>query len=460
MEKAFPATRRMALRLLVGLIFLLLAPAGLSAVLGEATVHSTVGERLAVRVALAGVDHQTAKVTVGDAATYEAFGLERPTLADEFVLSLGRDGVLQVSTDRRIQDLFIDLVVVFTARGASESRHYPLLLPFPTVVSEPASAPIREPLPPRLPPLAPEPADERVAGVTAGAGRYTVRAGDTLDGIAGRFVPPGETRDWMADALFRLNPDAFQRGNRNRLRAGARLVLPAEAEPTPAMATREAASRTAAATSRRTPDGGRVRLTTPPEPEELADALADWIETEDSTLLASREVIDRDLNFARSEIRTYLDQNRGLRARITNLEDRIESLQRALLLQSELEARGDASRPERGPERGMVAAIAPDTDARDERSAGADADSDSDGRGGTPSSAATATASMQDSDDSYVRQSDIWAAFPYIGGFMVCILCGLLFYVRSHEERKQVRKRYARYHEAQDEVRSYLPKEL
>ena len=58
---------------------------------------------------------------------------------------------------------------------------------------------------------------------------HTVRRGETLSGIAERYLVDGATLNQTMMALFEVNPHAFD-GNINRLEAGATLELPGENE--------------------------------------------------------------------------------------------------------------------------------------------------------------------------------------------------------------------------------------
>src|SRR6185436_13188345 len=73
----------------------------------------------------------------------------------------------------------------------------------------------------------------------AGGNTYNVRRGDTLSRIAGEVKPANVTLEQMLVALFNANPNAFDGGNMNRLRAGAILNVPA-AEQAAASAPNEA----------------------------------------------------------------------------------------------------------------------------------------------------------------------------------------------------------------------------
>ena len=58
----------------------------------------------------------------------------------------------------------------------------------------------------------------------------TVSAGDTLGKIAKEVKTTGVTLEQVLLGLYRANPEAFLGQNMNRLKAGARLAMPAAAE--------------------------------------------------------------------------------------------------------------------------------------------------------------------------------------------------------------------------------------
>jgi FimV-like protein len=58
---------------------------------------------------------------------------------------------------------------------------------------------------------------------------YTVGQGETVISIANKLRYPSATENQMAYALVRRNPNAFSPRSKERLRAGAKLVIPDEA---------------------------------------------------------------------------------------------------------------------------------------------------------------------------------------------------------------------------------------
>lgn len=63
-------------------------------------------------------------------------------------------------------------------------------------------------------------------GVRAHSGGYKVRSGDTLSKVAAQRTPAGVSNYQYMAALLAANPDAFQHGNMNLLRAGSTLQEP------------------------------------------------------------------------------------------------------------------------------------------------------------------------------------------------------------------------------------------
>src|SRR5690606_30318854 len=105
-------------------------------------------------------------------------------------------------------------------------------LPEPPPVPSPAPAPAAPaPAPTPAPAPAPAPAAPQppaAAAAPAGSTPYTVRAGETLSGIASRMDRGGRTLDQLMLALLQANPEAFIGGNINLIRAGAVLRAPPE----------------------------------------------------------------------------------------------------------------------------------------------------------------------------------------------------------------------------------------
>ncbi|WP_289623995.1 FimV/HubP family polar landmark protein, partial [Paracidovorax cattleyae] len=80
---------------------------------------------------------------------------------------------------------------------------------------------------PQRPAAAPAPAPAAPSGTPESV---VVRPGDTAGRLAGTYRPAGVSLDQMLVAMMRANPDAFIRGNVNRMKSGAVLDIPSEAQ--------------------------------------------------------------------------------------------------------------------------------------------------------------------------------------------------------------------------------------
>lgn len=228
--------------------------------LGKLNVQSALGETMRAEIDLSSLSSEeaaTLKVRVAPPETYRSSGVEyNPVLTGTQVQLARREGrpVLRVSSDRAVQEPFVDVILELTWSGGRLVREYtllfdppgtpkpaPVVTAPPAVAAAPAPAPATTPVAVAAPPApAPAPAPVRAAPAPAPAqtqvrppaaarvpaGEYTVRPGDSLSKIATRTQVSGISLDQMLVGLFRNNPDAFIDGNMNLLRAGAVLQVP------------------------------------------------------------------------------------------------------------------------------------------------------------------------------------------------------------------------------------------
>ncbi|AVS68572.1 hypothetical protein C8245_25535 [Paracidovorax avenae] len=246
--------------------------------LGRLSVQSALGEPLRAEIDLPQItaaEAESLRAAPASAQTYRAQGLEfSPTLNDLQVrLQRKADGsmVLRLTTSRPVNDPFVDLVLDTSWNAGQLVRSYTLLLdppasrreaPAPTATAQAgaapspvpqATAPSRPAVPapqPRAEAPAPSPAaapapaappaarPQRPATASApapatpsgAAESVVVRPGDTAGRLAGAYRPAGVSLDQMLVAMMRANPDAFIRGNVNRMKSGAVLDIPSEAQ--------------------------------------------------------------------------------------------------------------------------------------------------------------------------------------------------------------------------------------
>ncbi len=267
--------------------------------LGRVTVQSALGEPLRAEIDLpqitpAEADSLRANLAAPD--VFRAQGLEySPTLNGVNVAMQRRpDGamVLRLTSDRPINDPFVDLVIDATWNAGRVVRSYTMLFdppslrrpapavtapaqvtappsPSPSPARPQAAAPQPQPRPEAAPAPAPAARPAQPAAARKAGEEVAVRPGDTAGRIASANRPAGASLDQMLVALLRANPDAFIRGNINRVRAGAVLQLPDEAE---ALATPRAEARQIIAAQSRDFNEFRRRLAASAPKAEVAAA--------------------------------------------------------------------------------------------------------------------------------------------------------------------------------------------
>ncbi len=248
--------------------------------LGRLNVQSALGETLRAEIditSLSSEEDSTLKVRVASPDAYRAAGVDYNAVLTSTQATLARraDGrpYLRISSDRAVQEPFVDVILELTWASGRLVREYTLLLDPPvsrvappvqaavptapvvsaapqpaTSAAAPAPAAVAAtPITPQAPaaprPPAPAPraaaAPKAAAPAPSGADDYKVREGDTLYRIATRTQRQGVSLDQMLVSLFRGNPQAFMGDNMNRLKAGAVLNLPS-ADEAKAIASAEA----------------------------------------------------------------------------------------------------------------------------------------------------------------------------------------------------------------------------
>jgi pilus assembly protein FimV len=244
----------MLLRTLVrAWVLALLVPAGAMALgLGDIHLKSTLNSPLDAEIDLVGAapeDLQGLKATIASRDSFLRYGLDYPAFVSGVKLQPGKsaDGrdVIKLSSADPITEPFATLLVEVNWARGHLLHEYTVLLDPPVFATQGPStaAAVAAPVvgdathsgtvqrPAAMPSAVAAPMatpSASAAPVSAAAGTYQVRAGDTLSNIAATHYKQSE-RERALVAIYRTNPHAFA-GNMNVLRSGAELTLPAETD--------------------------------------------------------------------------------------------------------------------------------------------------------------------------------------------------------------------------------------
>jgi pilus assembly protein FimV len=242
--------------------------------LGRITVQSALGEPLSAEIDISDINAEEAaslKVQVASPANFKSAGLDYSPVLTGLRMALQKraDGrsYLRLSSDRLVQEPFVDLILDAGWQSGRLVRNYTLLFdppnmrPAPAAVARPLSVPLAaplsspppvaepravqtpRPLAPTSPPVARQPATAAevksvpsappAASSANGEQRLVkVRPGDSASKIAMTHRLANVSLDQMLVAMQRGNPNAFIEGNVNRIKAGAIVALPTEKQAT------------------------------------------------------------------------------------------------------------------------------------------------------------------------------------------------------------------------------------
>ena len=228
--------------------------------LGKITVLSALGQPLKAELEVTATRDETpslqARVAASDA--FRQAGVEyAPALAmlrfSREIKERGGRRYLEISTERPLNEPFIDMLVELTWASGRLVREYTFLLDPPDLAVKTVPAPVAAPEVKTQPETA-KPAEKpaavpaetrpvvdsrpavskqdvekpaaKSAEKAASASSRKVATGDTLGKIAAQTKPEGVSLDQMLVSLFRSNKDAFDGDNMNRLKAGKILSIP------------------------------------------------------------------------------------------------------------------------------------------------------------------------------------------------------------------------------------------
>ena len=241
--------------------------------LGKIVVHSALGQALRAEIEVSATREELAdmKAQLASPEAFKQAGLDYATtlLSIRFSMDKRANGqsVIRLSSDRPINDPFVDMLLELNWPAGRLVREYTFLLDPPEVAAKaaapvvsvtirpaagksaaatPAPAPERalspiddelrskakaavraqESAAPKAAEAPAQRATRQVAQQPQGLESRQVKRGDTLNKIASETKPEGVSLEQMLVGLLRANQDAFDGGNMNRLKAGRILSLP------------------------------------------------------------------------------------------------------------------------------------------------------------------------------------------------------------------------------------------
>jgi len=230
------------------------APAN-AAGLGKIVVFSALGQplRAEIEVSATAKELSDMKAQLASPETFKQAGLDYATslLSIRFNLGKRADGqsVIKLTSDRPINDPFIDMLLELNWASGRLVREFTFLLDPPEMLSR-APAPVATVKAAQGMASGPSSkggeidADTRSRALSAVKGKripvapvqematpekqesHKVKQGETLRKIAVANKPDGVTLEQMLVGLLRANQEAFDGGNMNRLRAGKILSIP------------------------------------------------------------------------------------------------------------------------------------------------------------------------------------------------------------------------------------------
>jgi pilus assembly protein FimV len=233
------------------------APAAQALSLGQISVKSALGEPLSAEIDILDINADEAATLVTRVASPDAFkasGLDYNPAISGLRANLYRRAngkpYLKLTGDKPVNDPYVDMILEANWNSGRIVRDYTMLFdppsfkataptasaPTPTLAQTPKAAPAPTPARPTAAAPAPLPVKaEPISAVKKEASADTpqqvrVKPGETASHLAGAYKPVNVSLDQMLVALLRTNPDAFINNNVNRLKAGALVDLPNEAQ--------------------------------------------------------------------------------------------------------------------------------------------------------------------------------------------------------------------------------------
>jgi pilus assembly protein FimV len=344
--------------------------------LGKLTVMSSLGQPLRAELEISASREELSSLSarIASAETFRQAGIEYVPNASGFRFAVdkraGGQPYLKVSTDRAINEPFLDVLVELVWASGRMVREYTVLLDPPDinkpkspaaveaapvisspaaaappppvtrtapVVAEPAPTPVAAPVEKAEKPAPTRAAEPKAAEAKSGEAGHRIVAGDTLRKIAAENKIEGLNLDQMLVTLFRANPEAFVGGNMNRLRVGKIVNVPdreAAGEVSAAEARKIVVSQADDFNAYRQKLAGAVSATKPVAEEAPKQAtegkITPKVEEKTPPPPAAKDKLEVSRTETAKEVKAAKDANKALQGRVTALEEDLVARDRAL----------------------------------------------------------------------------------------------------------------------------------
>jgi len=242
-------------KLIVAVCFILCSLSVHAASLGRLTAISGLGEPLIAEIDLDDVNQAELSIYSARLATEDAYiiqGIKKSPIQSDIKVDVVKkyngSSVLKLYSAQPISDQSLNLLIQLDWPSGRMLKEYLLVLESlkslgsaavtPPVVAAKPSTPLNKNIPSDAiseanakSKVIAEDAALQESKPSASGPDYVAGKGDTLSKIAAQMQVEGMSLDQMVRALYEANKDAFIDGDINRLKAGATIKMPAQAQP-------------------------------------------------------------------------------------------------------------------------------------------------------------------------------------------------------------------------------------
>ena len=357
--------------------------------LGELTLNSALNQPLEAEIKLldtGDLDASQVLIELGSKEDFDRAGVSRDFFLSNMRFNVEIDengqGVIRVNTKENVIEPYLDFIIEARWPNGRILREYTVLLDLPTYSAAPApaitSSPVARSIEQQTETVTLQPAPQPKATIAGPSARESLRQGnlepgdtyrvqrdETLWEIAAKSKPQGTSVQQTMLGIQRLNPNAFIKGNINRLKAGYVLRLPTDsdiADITEPVAKKEVANQNKAW---RTGEPTTSLLSEAPLDASVVSSSEDEVVNDEARLSiagsgtssaadsdgvgtadAGSAGLDDELNAAEESLDQAKRHNEELAGRLSDMEAKMATLQRLLELKEDQLAALQASKGE------------------------------------------------------------------------------------------------------------------